>query len=164
MSLQKDMESVFSQLVNIQKRFYDHFGRTHQIIQTYDCEDASTILITCSTISGTARASLSRIREKGIRLGLMRLNLFRPFPVTAVRSTLSRAKKIAVIDRDISFGGGGILGQEIKAALYSLTDRPEYYGFIAGLGGKDVTHETIERIVHYTEKRAGEDLIWVDMD
>jgi pyruvate/2-oxoacid:ferredoxin oxidoreductase alpha subunit len=164
MGLQKDMELTFDILAEIQARFYNQFGRNHSIVESYSCDDATTVLLTCSTISGTARAVLPSLRQKGIKLGIMRVNMFRPFPWAILKDSLKKTRKIGVVDRDISFGAGGILGQEVKAALYSESARPEFYGFVAGLGGKDVTPETIERIVSFTEERPGADLIWVDMD
>jgi pyruvate/2-oxoacid:ferredoxin oxidoreductase alpha subunit len=79
---------------------------------------------------------------------LVKIRLFRPFPTDEVRKTLSNAKKIAVIDRNIGFGVGGIFAQEVKAALYNHTDIP-VFSYIAGLGGRDVTPATLHEILNH---------------
>ncbi|MCJ7748330.1 MAG: pyruvate ferredoxin oxidoreductase, partial [Desulfobacterales bacterium] len=86
------------------------------------------------------------LREKGSRVGLLKLRLFRPFPVEAIQQALIGKKKIAVIDRNISLGGGGIFCQELRAALVHSPDHPFIFSFIAGIGGTDVNPEVIEKI------------------
>jgi pyruvate/2-oxoacid:ferredoxin oxidoreductase alpha subunit len=159
--VQADMDSVFETFPNIQKEFLKVFGRKHEILASQCIDDASTILVTAGTISNTAQSILTEARSKGIDLGLIDIKLFRPFPTEEIRHVLSRAKKVAVIDRDISLGAGGIFAQEVKSSLCSAGLRPEFYCFIAGLGGKDVTPGTIEWIVDFTQKEQGKDLIWV---
>jgi pyruvate/2-oxoacid:ferredoxin oxidoreductase alpha subunit len=82
-------------------------------------------------------------RKRGLKVGVLRLRLFRPFPHEQICQVLKRAKKVAVIDRDFSPGCGGIFAQEIKASLQGMKIRLPVYEFIAGLGGKDVTDEDI---------------------
>ncbi len=89
--------------------------------------------------------------------------MFRPFPVQRLCKALGHVKKVAVIDRNCSFGAGGIFAQELKAALCSLDHRPQIYSYIAGLGGRDVNMATIEEI--YRKTRAAEapepESVWI---
>jgi pyruvate/2-oxoacid:ferredoxin oxidoreductase alpha subunit len=76
--------------------------------------------------------------------------MFRPFPSKELCKILEGAKKVAVLDRDNSLGAGGIVAQELKAALFNSPRKPKVFEFIAGLGGKDITPETIQEILEYT--------------
>jgi len=92
----------------------------------------------------------------------VRMRVFRPFPAERVRKVLGRAKKLAVLDRNISFGMGGIWAQEIRNALYPLGDRaPMIDGYVAGLGGRDLTRPMIREILLETmANETGRDLVW----
>ena len=94
---------------------------------------------------------------------MLKLKMFRPFPVDAVRACLKSACKLAVIDRNCSFGIGGIFSQELKAALYNAANRPQIYSFISGLGGRDVTTDIIEEIYWKTKNSddPGDRSVWV---
>jgi pyruvate/2-oxoacid:ferredoxin oxidoreductase alpha subunit len=84
-------------------------------------------------------------------VGLLKVKLFRPFPVEDIRHALAPAGKVAVIDRNISFGATGIFAQEIRAALCNLPERPPVFGYVAGLGGRDVTTDLLEDIYWQTK-------------
>jgi pyruvate/2-oxoacid:ferredoxin oxidoreductase alpha subunit len=90
------------------------------------------------------------------------MRLFRPFPSDAVREALTGPSKVAIIDRNISFGQGGIFAAEIKAALYTGHQHPIVFPFIIGLGGRDVTPESIRGIVRYTQEHDAPEgeIIW----
>jgi pyruvate/2-oxoacid:ferredoxin oxidoreductase alpha subunit len=102
------------------------------------------------------------MRERGKKVGLLKIRFFRPFPFDDVKSVLLRAEKVAVIDRNISYGAGGIFFQEVKSALYNESKKPPIFGFITGLGGRDVTPEIIREIIEYTEKneKPEENILW----
>lgn len=131
--------------------FQRTFGRGYGLVQSFGCEDADLILVTAGTIAGTCRVVSQEFKKRGLKVGVLRIRLFRPFPKEKIWRFLQGAKKIAVIDRDFSPGCGGILAQEVKAALYEARVRIPVYEFILGLGGKDVTDEDIARIISHTE-------------
>ena len=108
---------------------------------------------------------LAARQAAGDAVGLAKLRLFRPFPFEPIRSALAGARKVAVIDRNISFGHGGIMASEIRAALCRVPDAPAVFSFIAGLGGRDITPETIEDILRYTcdRDRPEADTMWVGL-
>lgn len=145
------------------RNFRALFGRGYGFMGEYHCEDAELILVTSGTISGTARAVVDELRGKGQRVGVLKMRLFRPFPKEEVRRALKGVPKVAVIDRNISFGHSGIFAQEIKSALYDGQEGPQLFGFIAGLGGKDITPEDILRVIDYTltHEEPEEDAVWV---
>ena len=143
--IQEAMERGIEVIKRVDKEFEEIFGRGYGVVQPYRCDDADTILVTSGTVASTTRVVIDQMRDEGIRIGALKIRVFRPFPFEDVFDILSRTKKIAVIDRNISFGNQGIFFQEIKAALYGRTDIP-IVGYIAGLGGRDVTPTVIREI------------------
>ena len=115
------------------------------------CDDAEIIFVTSGTITSTARLVLESLRGRGEKFGILKIKLFRPFPVDEIRAALKKAKKIAVIDRNFSFGASGIFAQEVRAALCNSPDHPPVFGYIAGIGGRDVTPEVLEEIYWKTK-------------
>jgi pyruvate ferredoxin oxidoreductase alpha subunit len=145
--------------------YADLFGRHHPILETYRADDAELLLVTSGTIAGTARAVIDLRRDAGEKIGLAKIRLFRPFPFAAVRRTLGGAKKLAVIDRNISFGHGGIMASEIRSALCNQPAAPVVFSYIAGLGGRDVTPEVLDDVVENTRTsdRPEDDTLWVGL-
>ena len=128
-------------------------GRKYGAIETYRTDGAELLLlITSGTITSTARHVVDERREKGEAVGLVKVKMFRPFPTGALRKALAGADRVAVLDRNISPGHGGIFAEEIRSALYDvpLEDRPQLFGYVLGLGGRDVTPSVINSIVDRT--------------
>ena len=145
--MQQGMEEAGKVLEETCAEFEQIFGRGYEAVPAYRCDDADLILVTAGTIAGTACVAADKCREKGLKVGVLRIRLVRPFPKERIRRALDGAGRVAVIDRDFSPGCGGILAQEVKAALQTLPSAPPVYEFIAGLGGKDVTDRDVEGIV-----------------
>ena len=143
---QTSMNSVKEIAIRVDHEFREEFGRGYGIIEPVMLDDAEIVIVTAGSITSTARVAIKALREKGDRVGLLKLRLFRPFPVEAIQQALIGKKKIAVIDRNISLGGGGIFCQELRAALVHSPDHPLIFSYIAGIGGTDVNPEVIEKI------------------
>jgi pyruvate/2-oxoacid:ferredoxin oxidoreductase alpha subunit len=128
------------------------FGRRYRPVMGYRTEDADILLIASATSAPTARVAVDAARARGERVGVVRIRRFRPFPAAPLRELVaaSGASKLAVLDRNISMGSEGIFCTEIKAALYGGPVAPAVHGFIAGLGGDDITPDTIARILDRT--------------
>ena len=146
-------ESLFC-LREIQEEFYRIFQRRYDPVDAICCNDAEIILVTSGTITSTCRLVLQSLRDRGEKVGILKMKLFRPFPVAMVREATARAKKIAVIDRNFSFGASGIFAQEVRAALYNAPEHPPVFGYIAGIGGLDATVELLEEIYWKTKNTA----------
>ena len=144
------MEEAKIACKEIDKQFERDFERGYGLIQPYHCEDADIILVTAGSIAGTCRVVSDRYRKSGLNIGVLRIRLFRPFPKEQICQVLEEANKVAVIDRDFSPGCGGIIAQEVKSALQGLGSPIPVYEYISGLGGQDVTIETVETIVNHT--------------
>jgi len=105
------------------------------------------------------------LRARGEKVGLLKIKLFRPFPVDIIRQVLKTAPKVAVIDRNISFGASGIFAQEVRAALCNLAGHPPVFGYIVGLGGRDVTADLLEDIYWRTKNNEApeKESIWLGL-
>jgi len=115
------------------------FGRPYKLVETYKTDDAEIIMLTMGSMGETAQMAIDQLRAKGIKAGLVKLRLWRPFPFEEIKAVIKNAKKLIVTDRAISFGGpGGPVFSEIKSAMYAESQRPLIYNYIYGLGGRDV--------------------------
>lgn len=161
--IQNAMEDSFEVIEKAQSEFKDMFGREYGLVEEYKTEDAETIMVAISTAASTAKDVIDELREKGEKVGLLRIRFFRPFPFKKVREVLSSAKKVVVMDRNLSPGSGGIVFQEVKSALYNESHKPPVYGYIAGLGGRDITVNTINKIFEHAKKNDPEDIIWMEV-
>ncbi|MBN2071542.1 MAG: pyruvate ferredoxin oxidoreductase [Candidatus Krumholzibacteriota bacterium] len=160
--IQEAMEKSIDVIKRVDREFEEIFGRKYGLVEAYRCEDAETILVTSGTVASTTRAVIDEMRDEGIKIGALKIRVFRPFPFEEVFEVLSKTEKVAVIDRNISFGGHGIFFQEIKSALYGRTDVP-ITGYIAGLGGRDITPEVIREIADkaLTDKKPERYINWI---
>ena len=100
-------------------------------------------MITMGSMCGSAREAVDALREAGEAVGLVKLRLFRPLPVAALRAALAGASDVIVLDRNHSPGLGGILHQELRAALYGMEGAPRIHGLLAGVGGVNVPPERL---------------------
>jgi len=153
--IQSAMEEALSVIKDVDKDFKKIFGRGYGLVEEYKSKGADTLLFVSGSMSSTAKEAVDIMRQKGEKIGLCRIRVFRPFPKEEIRKAAKGAKRIGVIDRNISFGSEGIFFQEVKSALCNEKGRAPIYGFIAGLGGRDVTTDDIIKIANDTKK--GED-------
>lgn len=147
---QKAMDEAKKIIAQVDREFKALFGRGYGSMTKVNLTDAEVVLFTLGTAASTALEVVRQLRKEGKKVGLCRLRQFRPFPVEEICRTFQRARKIAVLDRDNSLGSGGILAQELKAALFSMTRAPKVFEYVAGLGGQDITPQTIQEIFMYT--------------
>ncbi len=165
-SMQSAMEMAPDVFGQVEDEFFSVFERRYGPVDAFCCEDAEVILVMAGTMASTCRQMVMDLREKGEKVGLLKLKMFRPFPAEAVYQNLRSAKKIAVVDRNCSFGVGGIFAQEIRASLYNRPERPPVFSYIAGLGGRDITVQTLETIYRMTYEQAAPRLesVWVGLN
>ncbi|KAF5069001.1 Pyruvate synthase subunit PorA [anaerobic digester metagenome] len=145
-------KKVFKQ---VSEEFEAKFGRKYDLVENYRCDDAEIILVAMGSICSTIKDVIDDLRAKGEKVGLLRIRVFRPFPVEEIREALKGASKVAVIDKNISFGIGGVLYSNIKAK----TDA-DAYGFIIGLGGRDIKPSSIIDVIEKT-KNPQNDVQWI---
>lgn len=140
------MEGSLEVIKKANQEFAEVFGREYDFVEPYQCDDAETIIVAMGSICGTIKAVVDNLRAKGEKVGLLKLRVFRPFPRDAIKEVLQNASKVAVLDKNISFGIGGVLYNEIKAQM-----DVDAYGFIVGLGGRDITPDHIKEIIDKTK-------------
>ena len=159
--MQEDMDQVPVHLTRICKEFAARFGRKYEALEVVKEEGADLALITAGTMAGTVKAFVQENKS----VGLVKVRLFRPFPVRELRKALKGFKKAVVIDRNLSPGAGGIFAQEIKSALYSGRKRIPVVSVIGGLGGVDVTTEHLDRLVSgiRQQRKVPADLLWMEV-
>jgi pyruvate/2-oxoacid:ferredoxin oxidoreductase alpha subunit len=147
----------------VDKEFRLHFGRGYGLIETVSVEDAELVLVTSATITSTARVAVARLREKGYKVGLVKIRAFRPFPTRALRRVLDPVPRIAVLERNLSLGREGIFCSELKSALVNSPVPHQIQGYLAGIGGTDVAPDLIERVAldALKRKKALDEPIWM---
>ena len=165
---QEALQKVPATLAAVEADWLRMFGRSYGAVEAYRAEDAELLLVTSGTVTSTARAAVDARRAAGERVGLLKVKMFRPFPSALLRDALRGVPRVAVLDRNISPGHGGIFAEELRSALYDLPDaeRPELYGFVLGLGGRDVTPAVIDDVIDQARTARGptrEDL-WVGVN
>ncbi|THB75669.1 MAG: pyruvate ferredoxin oxidoreductase [Desulfobacteraceae bacterium] len=144
---QQAHEQAIGVIDEVGQSFGTSFDRYYGVVEAVQCEDADIILVTSGTITSPARLVLEEMRQKGEKVGLLKMRTFRPFPVKAVQQALNGAKKAIVVDRNCSWGKGGIFADEIKSAMSNTTDAPMIYSYIAGLGGRSITPDDIRGLI-----------------
>lgn len=126
------------------------FGRRYGVIEEYKMDDADYVIVMSNTFATKGKAAVDRFREEGVRAGLLRIRLVRPFPREEITSSLTGRKGVAVIDQNISIGSGGIFYNEITSCMYNERQRPVILSFIGGLGGKDISHTEFKKVLDDT--------------
>jgi len=122
-------------------------GREYGFFEKYMMDDAELVFVALGSTSGTVKFAIDRMRERGLKVGLLSIRMFRPFPYSKIRECLKNCPMIAVLDRSVSFGAEcGPLCLEIKSALYGVENPPKIGNLIYGLGGRDITYFQIEEL------------------
>jgi len=139
-------------------------GRHHGgALPMYRVDDADAVLVTMGTATTTARDVVDDLRSRGVKVGLAKLRVFRPFPVRALRALAALVDRIGVLDRSFTFGAWGAAHAEVAAALYGATRRPLVRGYVAGLGGRDIAPATIEATFRSLLRGDGPETEWLDV-
>lgn len=137
------------------KEFGTMFGRDYSaLVEGYRLDDAETAIVAMGSICGTIKDSIDEMRAEGKKVGLLKLRVFRPFPSEEIAQALSKVKRVAVLDKNISLGAKGAVAIEVRDALYGSATPVK--GYILGLGGRDVRKKDIKEIVSLVEKGVGD--------
>ncbi|MEM3382355.1 MAG: pyruvate ferredoxin oxidoreductase, partial [Candidatus Bathyarchaeia archaeon] len=136
-------------LEDVALEYSTHFGLPYHggLVERYRLEESEAAIVALGGLASEAKDAVDKLRLRGLKVGLLRVRVFRPFPKEEMRRLAENLKFMIVLDRDISFGMEGILYTEVKASLYDLQDRPSLTGFIVGLGGVDVKSSQIADMV-----------------
>ena len=162
MEIRRQSNEAMTRTPGVIKEVYEEFkqvfgrGDPSPFLEEYMMDDdPDIVLMGMGTLALPVRVAIRRMREQGKKVGFVRLKFFRPFATEEVQEALGNCKAVAVVDRDYSFGSpsfGGVLFNEVRAALYPLDKRPHVVNFIAGLGGREVRVRDVEDMVEITQK------------
>ncbi|MDO5724989.1 MAG: pyruvate ferredoxin oxidoreductase [Tissierellia bacterium] len=132
----------------IAEEFEKISGRSYSFFEEYKLEDAEVAIVVLNSAAGTSKDAVDRLRAEGIKAGLLKIRMFRPFPEAEIREALKHLKAVAVMDRSEGFSAvGGPVCAEVKAAMYHSEDNaPMVINYIYGIGGRDVRVENIMEV------------------
>jgi pyruvate ferredoxin oxidoreductase alpha subunit len=131
----------------VQAEFNQRFSKNYDIFEKYLLDDAEVAVVVLGSTAGTVKVVIDELRKKGIKAGLLKIRVFRPFYYQEIQEVLTELKVVAVLDRsDACNSFLGPLGTEIKAALYESPKRPLIANYVYGLGGRDVDISQIKQI------------------
>jgi len=146
----KVIQQVHAEYAELSGRYYGD-----GLLDPYKLEDAEIAIVCVGSTAGTVKTVVYALREEGVRAGLLRLRVFRPFPVEEIVKALTKVKAVAVMDKSMSFGGnGGAVFHEVRHVLYDAQTHPFVVNYIYGLGGRDTSPSQIRNIYGDLQKIA----------
>ncbi len=163
----KAQQEALTVLDEVDREYGRLFGRSYGgAIEEYRMEDAEYAIITTGSMSGAAKDAVDRQRENGVKAGLVRMRLVRPFPARRICKALANVKAFGVVDKNVSFGWDtGIVYQEVKSALYESGRRVPSVPVIGGLGGEDISiqmmADTVDAVVKAAAEQKTSETIWL---
>lgn len=162
MELRQNLHVEMKQAIDIYARidgeFADIIGRGGSpIAERYRCEDAEYVAIALGSMANQIRDVVTRLREEGMKVGLLALSLYRPFPTEFLAAQLAGRKGVIVFEKAISFGHSGALCADLQAALYPCVSRPVVWNYILGLGGRNYQSSDFEDAIRDCVQRGSGD-------
>ena len=147
------MKNAGKAILDVAADFEKTFGRKYGFFEEYMMEDAEVALVLIGSTAGTAKACINQLREKGVKAGLIKLRVFRPFPMEEIAAALSHVKAVAVMDKcEGNSAAGGPLFAEVRSACYDLESRPMMINVVYGLAGRDCAVEDVEKVYRHLLK------------
>ncbi|MBV7273584.1 pyruvate ferredoxin oxidoreductase [Clostridium sp. PL3] len=141
------MKNAKNVILQVAEEFEKMTGRKYGLFDTYRLEDAEYAIVVINSTAGTARATIDAMRAEGKKVGMLKIRVFRPFPMEEIADALKHVKAIAVMDKAEGFSAaGGPLFAEVRSALYDVKERPMMINYIYGLGGRDVRTSDIATV------------------
>ena len=150
---EESMQKAYHVAKEVMEEFTELSGRTMEILEKYKLEDADYAIVSYGATAGNAKAVVDRLREKGEKVGALKIRLFRPFPSLDIYEALTGIKAVTILDRSATFGSpGSIVQTDIASALYGRENIPTLHGYINGLGGRVLTLPEIEEVHEMSKK------------
>ena len=147
----------------IASEFKAVFGRdSGGLIKTYHTEDADTIVIALGSVLGTIKDTVDDLRAEGVKVGVLGITSYRPFPIAAIREATAKATRIVVIEKCFAVGIGGIVTRDVRSAVQSR--QQSVYAVVAGLGGRAITKASVHKLLLEAIADKLELLTFLDLD
>jgi pyruvate ferredoxin oxidoreductase alpha subunit len=148
-AIHETFKKVLDYIPKVNTEFRNVFGRDYKdgLVEEYYTRDAEKVIVAMGSVCGTAKEVVDELRAKGKKVGLLKIISYRPFPYARVCEALKNVSRVAVLDKAVSLGACAPLAIELKAAFCGKKKAPQVISsFVAGLGGRDITLETIREI------------------
>ena len=147
-AIQETLKDALKLIPQITADFAKIFGRHYNgLIEEYKVKDAERVIVAMGSVCGTIKDVVDELRAKGKKVGLLKITSYRPFPQQEIYEALKNVAKVGVLDRALSLGSYAPLAGEIKAVFFGKKKKPQIISsFIAGLGGRDITKNSIKEI------------------
>ena len=148
LAIQRAMENAVDVIKKAAKEFHEIFGIWHgDLIKEAYTDGAEIVIVGLGEVAEQAEATVEHLRQNGLKVGVVKVRVTRPFPKREIAKIADNVSHVIVIDRNISFGWGGILAGEVKATLHEYNVDTPVTAKIMGIGGDDILPEHIEKIV-----------------
>ena len=149
------MERAKEVILEVGKRYGEMSGRSYGLFEKYRTEDAEFIMLIMGSAAGTAKQAVDELRESGVKAGVLKLRVFRPFPEKEIAEAVKNCRALAIMDRCESYNGNsGPLGSEVTAGLYRNRVFIHAVNYIYGLGGRDFTTEDVKQVFEELKETA----------
>jgi len=167
--LHEEMRTALTVAAEAEKRFADIFGRGGDpYLEPYLCDDAQYVAVGLGSITYQLRVCVDALRKEGIKVGVMGVRFYRPFPDKATSNALKGKKGVIVFEKALSYGYEGALVSDLKSALYEQLAGtgalPVVQNFIAGIGGREIhTNDLTQALRDATKGRIAKDSVWIGL-
>jgi pyruvate ferredoxin oxidoreductase alpha subunit len=163
MALSNALKKALPIIKEIGEGFEKVFGRPGiQTTETYHLDGAETVIVAMGSVCGTIKEAIDQLREEGVKVGLLRIVVYRPFPREDIITALKGIKNVVIFEKAVVLGVGGPLSLEIRSALYDQTSRPQISDVTGGLGGRDITQKIIRDLLLRASKEQFSNE-WIDV-
>ena len=143
----KAMEAAKKVILEVAEDFEKLTGRKYGLFEEYKLDDAEIAIVCMNSTAGTAKATVNRLREQGIKAGLLKVRVFRPFPAKEIAEALKNLKAVAVLDKADSLNAaGGALFEDITSGMFVNNVQVPTINYVYGIGGRDTTVEELEKV------------------
>ena len=144
------MKKAKEVIKEVSKEFAEWTGRKYEFFEKYKLDDAEIAIVCMNSTAGTTKAVVDRLREQGVKAGLLKIRMYRPFPAEEVAEVLSHLKAVAVLDKADSLNAaGGALFEDVTSAMYVNKKQVPMVNYVYGIGGRDTTEKQLESV--YTD-------------
>ena len=149
------MKNAKQVIKEVSEEFEKWTGRKYEFFEKYMLDDAEIAIVCMNSTAGTTKAVVNKLRENGIKAGLLKIRMYRPFPVDEVAEALSHLKAVAILDKADSLNGaGGALFEDVTSSMYVNKKQVPMVNYVYGIGGRDTTEAQIESVYEDLQKIA----------
>ena len=147
------MKAVKQVMLDVSKEFEKWTGRHYDLFEEYKLDDAEIAIVCMNSTAGTTKAVVDKLREDGVKAGLLKIRVYRPFPGEEVSKALSHLKAVAVLDKSDSLNAiGGALYEDVTSSMYVAKQNAPVINYVYGIGGRDTTADDIESVFEDLQK------------